>query len=127
MPLMSFEGYWQCVCEVGHESTSPYCYGECREVSDDCPACYPDEWRCPDCGASLAWHNRVDDTNCDAWGYRPLKQVGADEHGDVFEIPERCPYLWAADNANPSRCELREECLHRVLCPYPPEVPNFKK
>lgn len=57
---MSFEGWYQLLCKNGHES------------SEDCYY-HPDygDWKCPVCGAELAWSNLVDITNgsyCDCYG-----------------------------------------------------------
>jgi len=63
---MSYEGYTQVLCKNGHLS----CY-DCRD--DESPVCAfgrfesPQQWQCR-CGASIAWWNDVDDTNCDSYG-----------------------------------------------------------
>jgi len=49
---MSFEGYYQCLCEKGH-------YSE-LDVYD--PAAN-DTYVCPICNSPVAWHNQVDTTN----------------------------------------------------------------
>lgn len=47
---MSFEGYYQALCENGH-----YCGGDCYMFSHGEP--------CAECGAKIKWWNLVDQTN----------------------------------------------------------------
>lgn len=50
---MSYEGYEQVLCQNGH--------------LDEIDAFYfteNDYWKCDVCGASMAWRNSVDQTNC---------------------------------------------------------------
>ena len=56
---MSYEGYTQFLCPVGHRWTEPENYGE-----GPVP-------RCPHCNVAPAWQNSVDDTNVDAYGIIP--------------------------------------------------------
>lgn len=49
---MSFEGFTQILCKNGHLD----------EV--DVYGSIPENWQCPFCGAELAWHNTVNQTNC---------------------------------------------------------------
>lgn len=51
---MSFEGHHQFICKKGHLFQEPENYGTAKYV------CH--------CGAKPEWSNRVDDTNCDAYG-----------------------------------------------------------
>ena len=48
---MSFEGYYQILCEDGH-------YDDV-----DCYTCEPEDWKCPECKKKVAWWNLVDVTN----------------------------------------------------------------
>lgn len=45
---MSFEGYYQCLCEVGHYAIQDL---------------YTDLEKCPVCSGSIVYHNLVDETN----------------------------------------------------------------
>ena len=47
---MSFEGYYQVICEKGHLSTEGLDF-------------YEDTWKCPYCESKCAWTNIVDTTN----------------------------------------------------------------
>jgi len=52
---MSFEGYYQLLCENGHHFAA------------DCYSHYGSDFSdtiCPDCGAPVAWWNLVNQTNC---------------------------------------------------------------
>jgi hypothetical protein len=51
---MSFEGYYQRLCEEGHYSTQD-CYASFGVQEAD--------WACPICGKGQAWWNLVDVTN----------------------------------------------------------------
>lgn len=56
---MSYEGYVQCICSAGHFfSASAY-----------------DEKLICSCGKEAAWHNNVDDTNCDEYGVIPVSVI----------------------------------------------------
>lgn len=50
---MSFSGYYKILCKNGHLST------------EDAVGNYvnPDEWKCPECGARMAFETTVDQTN----------------------------------------------------------------
>lgn len=62
---MSFEGYYQILCERGHLH---------RRDAYDWPWGPSHTWTCDSlvdgkpCRALVAWDNLVDDTNCDAYG-----------------------------------------------------------
>ena len=55
---MSYEGYRQCICALGH-------YWECPEQYDFLKPI------CPICKEEAKWQNNVDDTNCDSYGVIP--------------------------------------------------------
>jgi hypothetical protein len=58
---MSFEGYYQCLCENGHYS--------CRDPFDS-----EDDFCCPSCdNKTIAWENLVDQTNPCIVGYIPVR------------------------------------------------------
>ena len=61
---MSFEGYYQVICQNGHYYETPYDYG----FGED------DHLKCHICGADEAWHSIVDVTN------------GLDENSGVVEV-----------------------------------------
>jgi hypothetical protein len=71
---MSFEGYYQVLCEKGHLHHRD-CYGW-SDVSAQA-------WVCDSlvdgkpCGASIGWDNLVDDTNCDAYGKVEMVEMTA--------------------------------------------------
>lgn len=72
---MSFEGTYQCICEVGH-------YYTCDAVGMmDADTCQ--------CGAEPAWVNIIDDTNFDAVGEIPLELLTQrfGRGSDLFRIP----------------------------------------
>ena len=52
---MSYEGHVQHICANGHRFDT-----DCRDTETKC-----------DCGAASAFHNDVDDTNCESWGVIP--------------------------------------------------------
>ena len=54
---MSYEGYVQALCKVGHYNTYD---------------CYNRQSKCCICLKSIAWENEVDETNCDSAGKIPL-------------------------------------------------------
>lgn len=56
---MSYEGYWQCICQNGHYYT-------------DGADAYNEEEPCGICKTPSAWRNQVDETNCDSWGEIPF-------------------------------------------------------
>jgi hypothetical protein len=57
---MSYEGYFQALCENGHYNQFPELYD-----SDSSPEC------CHICKSKIVWTNMVDDTNGDHWGLIP--------------------------------------------------------
>lgn len=60
---MSYEGYEQLICDKGHYYVA---------------SCWDEKPKCLDCGSAvIAWHNSVDDTNCDDWGIIPEEQIEA--------------------------------------------------
>jgi hypothetical protein len=50
---MSFEGYYQQLCRLGHLTHRD---------------CYDAQLPCEDCGDLIMWEALVDDTNCDSYG-----------------------------------------------------------
>lgn len=63
---MSFEGYNQILCENGHlyeynvyDADNPLTWDTWEHGSPD----GPQGWRCPHCGAHMAWWCQVDETN----------------------------------------------------------------
>lgn len=64
---MSYEGYTQHICEKGHRFDTPCEYDFLEQGS----VCH--------CGAKTAWHNDVDETNCESYGivleqdFQPLR------------------------------------------------------
>lgn len=58
---MSYEGYVQFLCPVGH-----YFKEECHGPDRRCPV--------ESCLKLAVWENPVDETNCDAWGLIPRDQ-----------------------------------------------------
>lgn len=60
---MSFEGYYQTLCEKGHAGAA------CPYTEDGWEHCY-----LPNCRAKIVWSNRVDQTNgCSHEDYPPEK------------------------------------------------------
>lgn len=51
---MSFEGYYQRLCENGHYSAIDVYAGDFQDL---------DDWECAVCDAPLAWEQLVDETN----------------------------------------------------------------
>jgi len=57
---MSYEEYEQYLCKNGHYFTEEvYLYSGKEKI-------------CPTCKEKIAWHNSVDETNCDGFGYIPM-------------------------------------------------------
>ncbi len=75
---MSYEGYVQGICENGHLThfQEPYIWGDSKPHA------------CEVCEASIAWHNPVDQTNCDDFGIIPQSEF--DKLLVEAEIVETC-------------------------------------
>lgn len=96
---MSFEGYYQHICQNGHYGTEPYDY------AGDAPP-----WKCDECGAESAWCNRVDDTNCDNCGYiEPVVRVQEhyDDKGNF--VPAVCEIPQEKDDEDLSSCRTKDD------------------
>lgn len=86
---MSFEGYYQVICQNDH-------YHEVGEIYDRPfdPQTEP-EFVCPHCGAAPLWINRVNNTNCDERGKvnieidRPEQRVGDELLPAIVKLPSR--------------------------------------
>jgi len=81
---MSFEGYYQTLCENGH-----YDIEDCYMFSEG------KSFECSKCGSGIAWYNLVDTTNGDESGYVKLEMVSQKkcEHCDsvlerVWRVPD---------------------------------------
>ena len=72
---MSFEGFWQVVCEKGHESEVGYPLPSEIDFR---------KWNCAECKAMARWINMVDDTNLDAAG----KVTLVERPDGTVEIPK---------------------------------------
>lgn len=59
---MSYEGYEQQICVNGHYQTGPDSWH------------IEDEAKCH-CGATIAWYNAVDETNCNSYGEIPMELI----------------------------------------------------
>lgn len=94
---MSFEGYFQILCENGH-----YFCPDVYSVANFAFKSY-DEWECPICQAKMAWYNIVDLTNgsededgnpIDGYVELEIKEQSKCEHcgsviGEtIYKIPE---------------------------------------
>lgn len=76
---MSYEGYEQHICANGHRYDGMW--NPVAALRDQCP-----------CGAKSAWHNNVDQTRGEEYGYIPPEEFAKlliAEAGDVtFRIPK---------------------------------------
>jgi hypothetical protein len=82
---MSYEGYCQLWCVCGCEWTVDEDY----DVDPD-----PEDDLCPDCGDLFVQSNRVDDTNCDSYGFflrRDVTRAPTDE--EISAVREKGSYL----------------------------------
>ena len=91
---MSYEGYTQTICEVGHYSES---YSWVLSTKDVC-------W----CGKGIAWVNSVDDTNCEAVGH--VVMDGFMVSDTVYEECPHCGHVEAVGPAIYRIPTLKEEC-----------------
>jgi len=84
---VSYEGYTQALCKNGHLHVY-----ECYDDPTSCPQWMEEKdfvpWKCPDCGAPLAWWNTVDQTNCCTskcdYGLTEAEQVVCRGHGHGY-------------------------------------------
>lgn len=84
---MSFEGYYQLLCENKHyQEEDCYSYRQnvftCGDLVDGQP-----------CEASIAWSNLVDDTNCD--GYGKIEVIRLTEP-ETKRCDLECDHIWTA-------------------------------
>ena len=84
---MSFEGYYQVLCEQGHYIIiDVYNFDEFNH-------------KCPICQSKVAWWNIVDETNCESVGYieldvkEPTKKCMCDKCGYEHDIGSPTYYI----------------------------------
>ncbi len=102
---MSFEGYYQLVCENGH--------------LDSCDALMADpfeEYECLDCKAPLAWWNLVDETN---GSHMDGKRIDGyiDLEEDVPAKTEICKCCGHVKTLEEETYKIPEKGGHRVIHP----------
>ena len=73
--VMSYEGHEQVLCKNGHYS-----------IVDAYDMYEFEEWRCGICNEPRAFHNAVDNTNCEAFGEIDINQFKIKE-----KVIEQCP------------------------------------
>lgn len=107
---MSYEGYFQVLCENGHYHTYD-AYDFCFDESS---------WKCPDCKTGIAWRKGVDQTNNCVGAENCLAAISEEEkkicegHGcgyvelevDKEEVTEKCPTCDHVKIVEPTRYKL---------------------
>lgn len=88
---MSFEGYYQVLCENGHY----------EEV--DCYDFDTSMWQCPECGGHSIYQHLIDQTNGDGDEQRVEFEI------EAKEILEVCPTCGMERVVEPIRFKLPEE------------------
>jgi len=97
---MSYEGYYQTLCEKGHLGPDIPCQYSVEREQDIIKGYTCTEWvDGKPCGASLTWVNSVDDTNCDSQGYHFMEQL-------TEQVTKTCDlgheHVWTAATYKPS-------------------------
>jgi hypothetical protein len=92
---MSWEGYYQCLCEQGH-----YFIGQEGEA-------------CPHCKSPAVFTNSVDDTNCDSVGEIPLEALQPFKIADA--ITETCAHCGHVKQLEPARFRVPDEVERKNL------------
>lgn len=98
---MSYEGYYQTLCEKGHQGPDVPCQYSVEAEQGIIKSYVCDAWvEGETCGSGLTWVNSVDDTNCDSQGYHMLEQ-------QTEEVVKKCnfghPHVWTAATYKPSK------------------------
>lgn len=107
---MSFEGYYQFLCEKGHYS----------EVDVYAAVASGDEYKCPFCNSPVAWWNQVDTTNGSfCWNESTNDQDRIDGFVEL-EVDQ-----------SPETCTCHCGHVHtKTVCTYkfpPPEIGHHSK
>jgi len=79
---MSFEGYYQVLCEFGHANDADAYWG------------YEKTCNHKGCSGKIVWVNLVDETNYDTVGEVELEV----EHEAIYETCDRCGYKKLIEN-----------------------------
>jgi hypothetical protein len=107
---MSFEGYYQILCERGHADSR-----DCYEGFDE------KSWKCPDCGSGCAWWHIVDQTNGELCGCEQEDGCEWCDNGRIdgyVELEELSPHLF----------KVCPECgMTKVVEPAVYKIPEAKK
>jgi hypothetical protein len=110
--LMSFEGYYQLICENGHYQTE-----DVNHFQE-----HIHTLRCDACCAPFAWNNIVDDTNCDSYGYVKIDDFVM-HPGSCTTKTERVPTNF--ETGEPSRIVTTTVTVHETYHVPPPGTQRY--
>ena len=106
---MSFEGYYQIICEKGHL--------HCPDVYDAFvfDGDILEDWECPDCKSKAVWWNLVDVTNGSFYYDEEKKEeVRIDDYVELEEIqPATCKHCGEPVSIEPGIVQVPEKGGHR--------------
>lgn len=118
---MSYEGYTQYLCPLGHYWTEDAMAGYYCEYSNGTS----DSPSCPHCKASPVWENMVDTTNgsseniADPLGVEEDKEVRIDGYIELVLIAppvfNTCPTCNHSTEVSPAQYEIPKEGGHRLV------------
>jgi len=118
---MSFEGYYEALCENGHVMSCDVHAAYCDLVSAN-----PFDWVCPHCGKPICWYQVVDETNG-----LPFKvdEDGneTDEYSDLYDGQYRLEEETGIVTSTCEHCHMTKIVAEPRYKVPPAEVGNHRK